>query len=559
MIYIHLNTIRKSIIRLILLVFILGTNLYSAHAISDKEAYIDSLRTSLITQIDDQSRYDCYIELSTEYLYLNFTEAQKMAEMALKIANKNNWDTAICAASIALGHSYFIQGKHTDAQESYEYARQYAEKHNDLENLAYATISLSRFFSDLAFYDKALEYANQTLLIIDKLKPEIKQSAYDNRKSTVLKSIGHIYLKTDKYEQAEKTLLEALKLMKWERAENETALLKLIADTKKSQGKTEEAIKYLYRGKRIAEENNIPVYQIYVNDYLARLFNELNLPDSAIKYAKIAIEKGKRINKESSAAASYEILADYYESQNKYQAALDYYKLAKQYHDSISAKTVMTETNLAIKKLSFEEGYLIKEQEAKIRNMRYIMLFSVLLMVISVFILLFFLQRMRLRKRTIEKKLLEKEKVMLKQDVKNKNKELSSKVMFILRRNQLIEEVIKGLQKLRPSLKKEQDQTLNEIISNLKDVFDENIWKEFEMKFVNIHPDFYEKLQEDYPDLSTNEKRICAFIRMNLATKEISYFTGMRPNTIDVARTRLRKKFELTNSGQSLEAFLAQY
>jgi DNA-binding CsgD family transcriptional regulator len=64
-------------------------------------------------------------------------------------------------------------------------------------------------------------------------------------------------------------------------------------------------------------------------------------------------------------------------------------------------------------------------------------------------------------------------------------------------------------------------------------------------------------LQQQFPDLSPNERRLCAFLRLNMSSKEISTITGQSIHSIQVARTRLRKKLQLTHSEQGLIEFLA--
>jgi DNA-binding CsgD family transcriptional regulator len=70
-----------------------------------------------------------------------------------------------------------------------------------------------------------------------------------------------------------------------------------------------------------------------------------------------------------------------------------------------------------------------------------------------------------------------------------------------------------------------------------------------------VHNDFYDKLNEKFPNLSANEKRLCAFLRLNMSTKEISAITYQSINSITVARSRLRKKLEL-DSDENLISFL---
>jgi hypothetical protein len=82
------------------------------------------------------------------------------------------------------------------------------------------------------------------------------------------------------------------------------------------------------------------------------------------------------------------------------------------------------------------------------------------------------------------------------------------------------------------------------------------LWKEFECRFQQVHEQFYKTLTERFPDLTPSERRLCAFLKLNMTTKEISAMTRQNAKSIDVARTRLRKKLNLTGTDQNLITFL---
>ena len=86
----------------------------------------------------------------------------------------------------------------------------------------------------------------------------------------------------------------------------------------------------------------------------------------------------------------------------------------------------------------------------------------------------------------------------------------------------------------------------------------QKVWKEFEMRFQNVHNDFYKRLINKFPDLSPNELRLCAFLKLNLNTKEISSITHQSINSIDIARSRLRQKLGLSKE-ENLISFLAGF
>jgi len=68
--------------------------------------------------------------------------------------------------------------------------------------------------------------------------------------------------------------------------------------------------------------------------------------------------------------------------------------------------------------------------------------------------------------------------------------------------------------------------------------------------------EFNKRLFLKYPDITRNEKMLCGFLKLNMSTKEISVITGKKEHTIEIARTRLRKKVGLTKSNVNLNAFM---
>jgi DNA-binding NarL/FixJ family response regulator len=86
-----------------------------------------------------------------------------------------------------------------------------------------------------------------------------------------------------------------------------------------------------------------------------------------------------------------------------------------------------------------------------------------------------------------------------------------------------------------------------------------NNWAEVEKTLASSNDAFFENLLKEYPNLTKNERKLCTLIHMNLSTKEISNMTHQSVGSINVARSRLRQKFGLTDSETSLIAFLDKF
>ena len=98
-------------------------------------------------------------------------------------------------------------------------------------------------------------------------------------------------------------------------------------------------------------------------------------------------------------------------------------------------------------------------------------------------------------------------------------------------------------------------QLLTKIIHTVKLEPDNINWDEFKNRFETVHPDFFKELLLKSDKLSTNELKLCAFLRLNMSSKEISRITHQSTRAIEVARYRIRKKFSL-ESKESLHHFL---
>ncbi len=155
-------------------------------------------------------------------------------------------------------------------------------------------------------------------------------------------------------------------------------------------------------------------------------------------------------------------------------------------------------------------------------------------------------KQLDLEKLKTEKLEKEQEVDKLNKEIDKKNRDLTYKAIVISQKESLEKNILKQLTAITPKEKIEKDK-LNGLISNLKSNINNTHWNEFENHFTSVHPLFYKSLYEKYPKLTANEYKICAFLKMNLSSKEIALITGKSQQSVDVARSRLRKKMGLEN------------
>jgi PAS domain S-box-containing protein len=158
----------------------------------------------------------------------------------------------------------------------------------------------------------------------------------------------------------------------------------------------------------------------------------------------------------------------------------------------------------------------------------------------------------------LEKELLKKDKEQLEKDLATKNRELNTKVTQLIETNELVTDVISRLEDLLKVEGEDKNRQIRYIINGLLNHSNDDLWMQFEITFGQIHTSFYDDLFDKYPNLTPNERKICAFLKMNLSTKDISSITHQTIRGIEVARFRLRKKMNLPRS-TNLTKYLTQF
>ena len=168
------------------------------------------------------------------------------------------------------------------------------------------------------------------------------------------------------------------------------------------------------------------------------------------------------------------------------------------------------------------------------------------------------IQNEKIQKKIVELK-NEKLKAELEQDkykMELKNKELASIAIQIMHKNETLGIIKEKLTEVKSNLSGTALREINLLIKNIEaDVDLEDSWENFKMHFESIHSDFFKRLHSSYPNLSPKDLKLCAYIRMNLNTKEIALLSNITVRGVEIGRYRLRKKLGLER-GQNLFDFL---
>jgi DNA-binding CsgD family transcriptional regulator len=146
-----------------------------------------------------------------------------------------------------------------------------------------------------------------------------------------------------------------------------------------------------------------------------------------------------------------------------------------------------------------------------------------------------------------EKKIINLKNEKLRIEMIHRDKELANQTMDLIRKNKFLVKIKEELEKLKKSGSDDtQKDKISSIISKIdKDIDHKKQWEVFETAFDEVHEDFLSRLKEKYPNLTPKELRLCAYLRMNISTKEIAPLMNISIRGVEICRYRVRKKLNI--------------
>ena len=144
--------------------------------------------------------------------------------------------------------------------------------------------------------------------------------------------------------------------------------------------------------------------------------------------------------------------------------------------------------------------------------------------------------------------------VRLEQDFESKNRELAASTMSLIKKNELLSMIKEDLK----STDNSQMKSIKSVITNInKNINEEDTWNVFVDAFNNADKDFLKKVKMAHQSLTPNDLRLCAFLRLNLSSKEIAPLLNISVRSVEIKRYRLRKKMELSHEQGLVEYILS--
>jgi tetratricopeptide (TPR) repeat protein len=505
----------------------------------------EALRVAEATN-DNEKQFKSIVQIAQ--LYINkgdIKQAMTYGQRALDLAETNKNPEELYKAHLIIGYVYDALGDYKQSIESFFQGLKLSEQLNDpakkfraLNGIGYSNFNLNN-------YSKALEYYQMALSICREIKDTMGISCELNNISAVYGSLNDTQF-IERYVREAIAINLKMNNLKWVSI-NYGNLASYFLDRKDF----DSAFAYIQKNLEIANRLKNPSLIASSIHQLANFYITTGKQEEGLKKALEAFNLAMKFSLKKQIYATSLLLRDIYRQKKDFLLAYHYDTLGYQMQDSLNLDVNSSNTTRLELQYELEKSLNEKRLSEQKRNAATIIVLVMLLALIILVVMLFV--RHRLKSKYFR---LQKEKLEVELDFRNK--ELASNVMSLMKKNEIITEIIHRLLDVKQMAVKEETKTAIEKIANdLQNSMEKGIWDEFELRFRQVHKEFYEKLMHMYPDLSPNEQKLCAFLRLNMTNKEISELTGQSTKALETARYRLRIKFGLSNSHVSLINYLS--
>lgn len=526
---------------------------------------LDSLFKLLETEKQDHQRVLIYNSIGLAYSNKNFDSSIYFFEKAIDLSQTIGIDSLLAQTYNQIGRVYLLAGISDKGLEClFESLRLFEKIGNNRKRIA-ALNNIAAIY----YRNNDLPKALGKFLEIERLINVNKESLGDYYYfiyGNLLNNIGIIYSNQNQYDLALEMYMKGLAMSQR-------------ANDKINQGNLYTNIGKAYQLKKLfdmAETNFEEAFRIRkeANDvygvsrsygHLGTLYLELGQHKRATEFLEKGMQLAKEMRSLDTQASTALILYEAYEKQGDYKKAFETLRFQKAIDDSMKNDRVAKKLVEVEMKYEYEKKQQAETAASERRELVFIIATGVLISVTIIAVLLYFLQRTRANNEKLQKDNLALanshltfEKKTLEENLEFKNKELTTNVMYLMKKNEMLIDVSERLLEIKRNARKEDQDRIQRIIIELNTAKDNDVWEEFEIRFNQVYNDFYERLMHRFPNISSNDRKLCAFLRLNMSSKEICAITRQSPNSLNVARARLRKKLGLDNSETSLVSFLEQ-
>ncbi len=567
---------------------------------------IIDLEQKLSLTNDSLDKVYLYYELAKELKDVSIDKAIDYNRKALRLANKIQSDTACGCINELMGELYDKTNNIQPAINYYLISANIYERLKDIEKLSTIYGSLGVLYFDNNFNtEKALFYHRKSLdyaVLINKKIPIAE--AYNN--------IGNVFYGQKNNDEANYYYREALHI--FENAGYDTGIAKAlnnIGNIYRSQGDLTNAMSYYMESLDYNQKTNNYGFMAVNYKNIGLIYSLNNDQDKAFEYYNKSLEDYSKVNDVEGQSALYSLIADehlkandidgansayqkaynnayehdkwedikrsalglssVFEKKRQYKTALRFLRIYAQYNDSIIKKQMSDELfdlktqflgSIKEKEIQIRDSEIeILENEKEISTLKQNLIVAIGIILLGLTAIAIIRLRSRIRKQKLanikDRQLLETQRELLKVELKSKDNDLINFALHLVQKNDILKQLKSDLNKLSSNTDREMNKKIKELSLHIQQSLHlTQEVEEFQNKVDVAYSDFFHNLKQKHPELTNNEKRLCALLRLNLSTKEIATLNNISVKAVEMSRYRLRKKCNLENKNNLNEYLL---
>lgn len=464
----------------------------------------------------------------------------------------------------------FLSNEYTNACNYGLQALKYATKSNNKNLIAEINKSISRLFRTIGEYSNSLEYGYRALEHYKRNKNKEKELGMR------INLYNSLYLSGEK-EQAISQLLKYIPTIKKINSPYllTAAYINLGAFYVKDSRRN-KSFEFYKKALDISKQIDNYSLTITILHNIGAYYLRVNQPDSSYKYLKRVEAYYIKHNIDERLTGTYAGLSLSFSQKKQYDSAYIYHVL----YDSIrnhllgnerislinktEAKYILSDYQNKLK-IAHDE-YTIKKKQTVIlvisaTGVILIILLTLLIVVKQKKIVLQQKELKELENKQLNEKLQEEkessqqQKKEFTQTIDSRNREISTSLLLLSNKNLILNKILQLTNNYNQE-KSDLESYKKEIDTLIKDNLNiDEEWNEFKMHFEKVHPLFFHKLKQQSKELTENDLRLCAYIKIGMRAKEIAQILSVSPDSIKMSRYRIKKKLNAIGD-TSIDDFL---
>ncbi len=483
-----------------------------------------------------------YCNIALNYLYNDsFLLALDFAQKTETQAGIENDFLSMTKQHIVKGQVYIRLGLYLKALDNFSSAEQLGIEHNLKKLIINANYGAGLVYNDLKEFDKALE-----VLFRGEKVAEQGDDLLD--RAIIYNAIGNVL---QGKEEIEKSLIYLNKYYDIAVEKNDTLQMIYglinIGESNRLQKNYNIALDYYQQANRLNKTVHSEQAEAAIFGNIAVIYASLNDNTNALLYYHKSID----ISSNSNGLSSYlqqdlKAIAQIYARESQYDSAFVYYKKYVAFSDSLSESDYIQKVN------TINRGHEIEVQKTQSRIIE-VKLFRRTIVIISlsiIFVLVVFILIITYSRHKLKAKKMEENMNRLNFTLDRKNRELVANLIeqtvYSEAHNNIntILDILDGNNNTEST-----KQRLLELMPKLSNIERSNgKWDSFKMHFEQVHPNFFIRLNQLSSELTTNDIRFCAYIKLNLSSAEISTYLNISIRAAQATRLRIKKKLNLSQS-----------